>query len=61
MTDDPDPILEAVEALRAKGHTIEPTGDDLGRWLVDGAERTDGDVIALAFNLGLMDGLAGMQ
>jgi hypothetical protein len=30
-----DPILEAVEALKLRGHTVEPWGDNL-LWLVDG-------------------------
>lgn len=51
-----DPFHEAVEALRAIGRQVEPTGDDLGLWRVDGVEMTDGDLIALALRLGLMTG-----
>ena len=50
-----DPFHEAVEALRAIGRKVEPTGDDLGLWLVDGHECTDGDLIALARLFSLVD------
>lgn len=56
-----DPPHEAAEALRATGRKIEPTGDDLALWLVDGVEMTDGDVIALALRLGLMTGPERVQ
>ena len=51
-----DPFHEAIEALRAIGRTVEPTGDDLGLWLVDGHECTDGELIALAHLFGLVEG-----
>ena len=61
MTDEPDPFREAVTALTAAGREVEPTGDDLAFWLVDGEEMTDGDLLALAFRLGLMDGPDQLQ
>ena len=61
MTDDPDPFREAVAALAAAGREVEPTGDDLALWLVDGKEMTDGDLLALALRLGLMDGPDRLQ
>jgi hypothetical protein len=45
---------EAAEALRAIGRNVEPLGDDLGLWLVDGHECTDGELIALAHLFGLL-------
>ncbi|MCJ2108915.1 hypothetical protein MKK70_26785 [Methylobacterium sp. E-041] len=51
-----DPFHEAVEALHAIGRTVEPTGDDLGLWLVDGPECTDGELIALTHLYGLVEG-----
>ena len=55
MTGEPDPVLEAVAALRAKGHPVVPD-DDFERWQVDGGEWiTLGDLLALALRLGLMD------
>jgi hypothetical protein len=55
MSEDADPVLEAVAALRALGHTVVPD-DDFKRWHVDGGEWiTLGDLLALALRLGLMD------
>ena len=51
-----DPFHEAVESLRAVGRKVEPTGDDLGLWLVDGYECTDSELIALARLHGLVEG-----
>ena len=56
-----DPFHEAVEALRAIGRKVEPTGDDLGLWLVDGRECTDCELIALARAAGLVEGPERMQ
>ena len=61
MSDDVDPAQEAADALRASGITVEPTGDDLALWLVDKRLLTDGDLLALAFRHGLMDGPAEVQ
>ncbi|TXM94740.1 hypothetical protein [Methylobacterium sp. WL116] len=45
---------EAAEALRAIGRNVEPPGDDLGLWLVDGHECSDVELIALAQLFGLL-------
>lgn len=55
MSEGHDPILEAVEALRLRGHTVEPWAVEFDAWLVDGETLTDGDLLALAVRLGLMD------
>jgi hypothetical protein len=55
MSEGHDPVLEAVEALRAGGHTVEPWGDDFMLWLVDGQTLTEMELLALAMRLGLMD------
>ncbi|WP_182179385.1 hypothetical protein [Methylobacterium radiotolerans] len=55
MSDGHDPIREAVAALRARGHTVEPWTGGLPYWLVDGETLTDGDLLALAVRVGLMD------
>lgn len=34
MSDGHDPILEAVEALKLRGHKVEPWGDEFDAWLV---------------------------
>jgi hypothetical protein len=55
MSEGHDPVLEAVEALKLRGHTVEPWGDDFMLWLVDGQSLTSGELLALAVRLGLMD------
>jgi len=54
-------MIEAVEALRALGHTVVPD-EDFERWQVDGGEWiTLGDLLALALRHGLMDGPGRVQ
>ncbi len=55
MSEVHDPIREAVAALRARGHTVEPLGSDFAFWIVDGQGISGGDLLALAVRLGLMD------
>lgn len=62
MSEAHDSILEAVEALKASGRTVKPWAEDIllwlvdgMLWLVDGEMLTDGDLMALAVLLGLMD------
>ncbi|MCJ2009221.1 hypothetical protein [Methylobacterium sp. J-092] len=59
MTD--APLHEAVEALRAIGRYVEPFGDDLSLWLVDGEEMSDAGLMKLAALLGLSQGSATIQ
>ncbi|XYD08363.1 hypothetical protein R1A27_25685 [Methylobacterium sp. NMS12] len=47
--------MEAVCALRACGHTAEPWSGKLPCWLVDGETLTDGNLLAHAVRLRLMD------
>ncbi|MCJ2111957.1 hypothetical protein ACFZ8E_23465 [Methylobacterium sp. HMF5984] len=49
-----DPFHEAAEVLRAMGWDVQPTGDDLGLWLVDGEQVGDADLMALARLVGLV-------
>ena len=49
-----DPCHEAAEILRAMGWDVQPTGDDLGLWLVDGEQLGSADLMALARLIGLM-------
>ncbi|TXN40489.1 hypothetical protein FV232_05120 [Methylobacterium sp. WL30] len=56
-----DPFHEAVEALRAIGMYVEPTGDDLSLWLVNGEEMSDAGLLKLAALLGLVSGSATIQ
>ena len=61
MSEGHDTILEAADALRACGHTVEPWSDDFALWLVDRISLTDSDLLALAIQLGLMDSPGGLQ
>ncbi|MBE7200293.1 MAG: hypothetical protein INR70_21150 [Parafilimonas terrae] len=54
MTDDPDPVLEAVAALRAAGIAVAPIGDDMERWLIGDLTFSDADVLRLAESRGLI-------
>ncbi|TXN39934.1 hypothetical protein FV232_27985 [Methylobacterium sp. WL30] len=56
-----DPFHEVVEALRVLGLYVEPTGDDLSLWLVNGEEMTDADLMKLASLLGLAPGSPTIQ
>ena len=56
-----DPFHEAVEALRALGLYVQPTGDDLSQWLVEGEEMSDAGPMKLAALLGLVPGSATIQ
>lgn len=55
MSDDHDAIQEAADALILAGYDVQPWGDDLSMWLVNGETVSDGDLLALAIRLGLMD------
>lgn len=61
MSEGADPVLEAVEALRAQGHTVEQAAGEFPSWLVDGERLTDWEVVARALDLGLMDRPGRMQ
>lgn len=56
VTKDYDPTLEAVAALQAHGHTVEPD-EEFERWQIDGREWiSHDDLLAIALRLGLVDG-----
>lgn len=50
-----DAIQEAADALILAGYDVKPWGDDLSMWLVNGETVSDGDLLALAIRLGLME------
>ena len=52
MSEDADPVLEAVDALRAYGAVIEPCGEELERWRVGDFVMGDADVMRLAERFG---------
>ncbi|MCJ2084850.1 hypothetical protein MKK88_02430 [Methylobacterium sp. E-005] len=55
MIDDTDPVLDAVEALRAAGIAVAPIGDDLERWHIGDLIFSDADVLRLAESRGLVE------
>lgn len=48
MPEDPDPILEVVDALRADGVDVRPVGEELDRWQVGSFTRSDAEIWQLA-------------
>ncbi|TXM65640.1 hypothetical protein FV226_24705 [Methylobacterium sp. WL12] len=56
-----NPYYQAAEALRAMGRYVEPLGDDLSLWLVDGEEMSGAGLMKLAALLGLIQGSATIQ
>lgn len=48
MSDDADPILEAVATLSVAGITATPCGDDFERWMVGDFTLDDATLIWLA-------------
>lgn len=61
MREGSDPVLEAIAALRSRGHTIEPLEPYPPSWLVDGDTLTEREVVALALERGLMDRFRQLQ
>jgi hypothetical protein len=55
MLGDIDPVLEAVEALRAGGVEAEPCGDDFERWRVGDFVLDDATLLRLAERMGLVE------
>lgn len=55
MTDDTDPILEAVAALRAAGVAVAPIGEELERWQIGDLVFSDADLWRLAASRGLVE------
>ncbi|GJE09484.1 hypothetical protein [Methylobacterium longum] len=53
-----DPLTDAISALRAKGHTVEPCGEDPALWRIDNEDQelTVEQLLALALRLGLVEG-----
>lgn len=61
MSSGADPVMDAVVALRSRGHTVVP-GDDFEHWQVDGGEWiTLSDLLALAIRIGFVAGPRRVQ
>lgn len=53
-SNDADPILEAVAALRAAGVAVAPIGDELDRWQIGDLTFSDAELWRLAASRGLV-------
>ena len=49
-----DLVKEAVEALIAADHSVEPLGDDFNFWIVDEKGLSEKELLDLAARLGLL-------
>ena len=56
-----DLVKEAVEALIAAGHSVEPLGDDFNFWIVDEKGLSEKELLDLAARLGLLDLVAAKR
>ncbi|WP_267357150.1 MULTISPECIES: hypothetical protein [unclassified Methylobacterium] len=59
MIDDTDPILDAVDALRASGITVVPIGEELDRWQIGCFTFSDAELLRLAESRGLVEACDG--
>lgn len=55
MDDEADPIMEAVDALRATGVAVWPIGDELEHWQIGDLVFSDADLWRLAASRGLVE------
>ena len=55
MIDETDPVLDAVDALRAAGIVVEPTGEDMDRWRIGDLLFSDAELVRIAMSRGLME------
>jgi hypothetical protein len=55
MGNEADPVLEAVEALRAAGITVEPVGEEMDRWRIGDLLFSDAELVRIAMSRGLME------
>ncbi|WP_020094941.1 hypothetical protein [Methylobacterium sp. 285MFTsu5.1] len=55
MSDEADPIMEAVDALRAAGVAVWPIGDELEHWQIGDLVYADADLWRLASSRGLVE------
>ncbi|WP_267425996.1 hypothetical protein [Methylobacterium sp. GC_Met_2] len=55
MIDDTDPVLDAVEALRAAGIAVEPVGEEMNPWRIGDLLFSDAELVRIAMSRGLME------
>ncbi|GJD47025.1 hypothetical protein AFCDBAGC_4910 [Methylobacterium cerastii] len=51
-----DPYREAADVLRGMGWKVEPAGDELGLWLVDGEQLGDAELMGVVRLIKLING-----
>jgi len=52
MINDTDPVLDAVDALRAAGIAVAPIGEELERWQIGCFTFSDAELVQLAESRG---------
>ncbi|WP_267424345.1 hypothetical protein [Methylobacterium sp. GC_Met_2] len=52
---DSDPVLDAVEALRAAGIAVAPVGEEMDRWRIGDLLSSDAELVRIAISRGLME------
>ena len=57
MIDDTDPVLDAVDALRAAGIAVAPIGNESELWQIGCFTFTDAELLRLAESRGLVEAL----
>ena len=55
MIDDTDPVLDAVDALRAAGISVAPIGEEPERWRSGDLTFSDAELLRLAESRGLVE------
>jgi hypothetical protein len=55
MSDDTDPVLDAVVALRAAGIAVAPIGEELERWQIGCFTFSYAELLRLAESRGLVE------
>ncbi|WP_091979880.1 hypothetical protein [Methylobacterium sp. 13MFTsu3.1M2] len=55
MTDETEPVLEAVAALRSAGVAVNPIGDELERWQIGDLIFSDAELWRLAASRRLVE------
>ena len=55
MINDTDPVLNAVNALRAAGVAVAPIGEELERWRIGCSAFSDAELLRLAESRGLVE------
>jgi hypothetical protein len=55
MSEEADPVLEAVAALKAAGIAVAPVGEEMDRWRIGDLLFSDAEIVRIAMSRGLME------